>query len=106
VRLAISKRSFRVSKKAKTPPARFTIRMSESATVKITIDRLLGKRGKKKARKVGVLNTSVAGGANRLRFTGKVGRKFLTRGTYRARAAAVDTAGNVGRSKYVTFRVK
>jgi hypothetical protein len=76
--------------------------MSESATVTIRIQRVRGK----KATQVGVLRTSVAAGANRLPFTGRVGKRTLARGRYRALATARDSAGNTGRSKVVTFRVR
>lgn len=106
VHLGLTKRSFRVVKPKGSRPARvatrFTLRMSESATVAIRIDRLRGK----KARRVGALSTSVAEGANRLAFTGKVGRRYLAKGSYRARAVARDSAGNVGRSQIVKFRVR
>lgn len=106
VRLAVSKRAFKVVKPKKgrraKAAARFTLRLSESATVLIRIERLAGK----KAERVGALNTSAAKGRNRLPFTGKVGRAYLKRGRYRAVAVARDPAGNVGRSRAVTFRVR
>ncbi len=117
VRLAVSKRSFKVrrpklGRRARTA-ARFTTRLSESATVLIRIDRLTtarkarkGGKRRTKATRVGALQTSAAGGVNRLSFTGKVGRRYLKRGRYRAVAIARDPAGNVGRSKAVKFRVR
>jgi len=107
IRLGVTKKTFRVVKRKRRKAAkavtRFTYRLSESATVAIRIDRL---RGKKKARRVGTLSTSGAKGPNRLPFTGKVGRAFLRRGTYRAVAVARDSAGNLGRSAVVKFRVR
>ena len=107
VRLAVSKRTFKVTrpkkgKRARTA-ARFTLRLNESATVIIRVERLAGK---KKAKRVGALNTSAAKGRTRLAFTGKVGRRYLRRGHYRVVAVARDAAGNVGRSKAVKFRVR
>ena len=99
VRLGLSRRSFKVSRRSRV---RFTLRMSESATVEIRIERRRGR----KATKVGALSTSAARGLNRLAFTGKVGRRTLRRGSYRARAVARDAAGNVGRSKVLTFRIR
>ena len=106
VRLAISKRSFKVvrprtGKRAKVL-TRFSLKLSESATVTVRIDRLRGK----KATKAGVLSSSAAKGRTRLSFTGKVGRGYLKRGRYRAVAIARDAAGNAGRSKAVTFSVR
>ena len=106
VKLAISKRSFKVAKpkagKRAKVLARFTLKLSESATVSVRIDRLRGK----KAKKAGVLSSSAAKGRTRLSFTGKVGGGYLKRGSYRAVAIARDAAGNVGRSKAVKFRVR
>ena len=106
VKLAVAKKKFKVVKPKKGRRAkaatRFTVRLSESATVMIRIDRLRGR----KAKRVGTLNTSAAKGANRLPFTGKVGRGYLRRGRYRAVAVARDGAGNVGRSKAIKFRVR
>jgi hypothetical protein len=110
IKLGLSKRSFRVVKpkgrRVAKAPTRFTLTMSESATVTIRIDRLTRKGKKTKAKKVGSLSTSAATGANRLSFTGKVGKAYLRRGSYRATAVARDSAGNVGRSKAVTFKVR
>jgi photosystem II stability/assembly factor-like uncharacterized protein len=106
VRLTLTKRAFKVSRVRGRKPVkaatRFTLRMSEPAAVTIKIQRLRGKR----AKQVGVLRTSTAAGLNRLPFTGRIGRATLGRGRYRAIATARDTAGNVGRSKRVSFRVK
>lgn len=106
VALAISKRSFRIvrpkaGKRAKVL-SRFTLKLSESATVTVRLDRLRGK----KVSEAGVLSSSAAKGRTRLAFTGKVGRGYLKRGSYRAVAIARDAAGNVGRSKAVKFKVR
>ena len=106
VKLSISKRSFKIvkpkaGKRAKVL-SRFELKLSESATVTVRIDRLRGK----KAKKAGVLSSSAAKGRTRLSFTGKVGRGYLKRGRYRAVAIARDAAGNIGRSKAVKFKVR
>ena len=106
VRLALSRRSLTIAKpkpgKRAKVAGRFTLRLSESATVTIRVDRLRGK----KASRAGVLSSSAAKGRTRLAFTGKLGRGYLRRGSYRAVAIARDAAGNVGRSKAVKFRVR
>ncbi len=110
VRLGVSKRSFKVRKpkgrRVAKAAARYTLQMSESASVTIRIDRLIRKGKKTKVKKVGTLSTSAATGANRLAFTGKVGKAYLRRGSYRATAVARDGAGNVGSSNAVKFRVR
>ena len=44
-------------------------------------------------------------GGNRLSFSGRIGRRVLRPGRYRARATATDLAGNVGAARRLTFRV-
>jgi hypothetical protein len=44
-------------------------------------------------------------GLNTVRFSGRVGRKALKRGRYRATLRATDAAGNRSRTKHVTFRI-
>jgi hypothetical protein len=45
-------------------------------------------------------------GANRVKFTGRVGRRALKLGRYRARLVASDAAGNRSAGRFVRFRVK
>ena len=48
--------------------------------------------------------TSVAG-ANALPFSGRIGRKALKPGSYRAVLVAVDAAGNRSAAKTIAFKV-
>jgi hypothetical protein len=75
----------------------FTFRVSEAARTRITIRR---KRGK-----AVVLRRSTARGANRVAFSGRVGRVALRPGTHRAALVATDAAGNRSKTVYVRFRV-
>jgi hypothetical protein len=101
---------------------RFRYRLSEEATVRISIARrALGRRVGRRCRppsrrlsgrrrcvryvRVGVLRASGKAGANKLRFTGRIGRRALRPGRYRARATATDLAGNIGAERHLTFRV-
>lgn len=100
----------------------FRYRLSEPAAVKLTIQRRLAgrrqggrcvrpsprlARAKRCARyrSVGTLRRSGARGANRLRFTGRIGSRALRRGSYRAVISASDTAGNRSTPRSASFRI-
>jgi hypothetical protein len=101
---------------------RFRYRLSEDATVRIAIarraaGRRVGGRCRPPSRRlsghrrciryvrVGALRASGKAGANTLRFAGRIGRRLLRPGRYRARATATDLAGNVSAARRATFRV-
>ena len=78
----------------------FRFRLSERARVTIRIDRKAGRR----YRKVKVLTRrGLRGGANTLRFSGRIKRKALAPGSYRATLRAADRAGNRSRARKITF---
>jgi hypothetical protein len=79
--------------------------LSEPAQVKITIQRLVRKRGRLRAVRAGVLRRSAPSGAYRLAFSGRIGRKALKPGRYRLRVVATDKAGNVSKQRRVNFRI-
>jgi hypothetical protein len=74
--------------------------LSESARVRLVIRRA-GRRG----RRVGTLTRSGAKGANAIRFSGRVGRRILRAGRYRATIAATDAAGNRSSPRTIRLRV-
>jgi hypothetical protein len=55
--------------------------------------------------RVGVVRASGKAGANKHRFAGRIGRRVLRPGRYRARATATDLAGNISAQRRLTFRV-
>jgi uncharacterized delta-60 repeat protein len=77
----------------------FLFRLNRAGTVTIRIKRL-----RHKGRVVKLTRSSRAGG-NRVRFSGRVGRRTLRPGRYRATLTAVDRAGNRSKASAVTFRV-
>jgi Tol biopolymer transport system component len=101
----------------------FRFTLSEDAATKIAIARRSAgrRKGKKcvtptrKLRKakrcfrfktVATLNRAkTIRGANRVRYTGRIGRKKLRPGPYRATLTATDVAGNRSRARRVSFRV-
>jgi uncharacterized delta-60 repeat protein len=80
----------------------FGFALNRAAAVPIRIDRL-GKR--RKARVVARLKRSAAVGANRVAFSGHVGRRLLAPGSYRATFTALDATGNRAEPQAVTFRI-
>jgi hypothetical protein len=133
-RLGISAKLFRVGKAATASAAsakkkkktavgtRFTWRLSEPARVTLVIERSKAGRRKggrcvaptKKLRKAkrctrwlpaGKLTRQSAAGTTKLVFSGRIGKKALTPGSYRAVVSAVDAAGNVSAKRTVAFRV-
>jgi hypothetical protein len=101
---------------------RFRYRLSEDANVRIAIarrapGRRVGRRCRPPSRRlsgrrrcvryvrVGVLRASGKAGGNKLSFSGRIGRRVLRPGRYRARAKATDVAGNVSAERRATFRV-
>jgi hypothetical protein len=54
---------------------------------------------------VGRFARSAVTGANTKSFSGRIGRKRLSPGSYRATLVATDAAGNRSKPRYVLFRV-
>jgi hypothetical protein len=102
--LGFSKKTFAVGR-ARTAIAalahgtklRYTL--SEAATVTIKIQKL------KTRRVVGTLTRSGAKGANTIKFSGRIGKRALRPGRYRAVLTAADAAGNRSAPVHVSFRV-
>jgi hypothetical protein len=83
---------------------RFRYTLSEPARVSLKIQRRL--RGRRaRFRTVATLTRSGKAGVNRIRFTGRVGRRALRAGRYRARITATDTAGNRSAPRATRFRI-
>jgi PKD repeat protein len=80
----------------------FRYTLTEDAKVTIRIQRKAGKRFKPAGK---TLRRSGHAGSNRLRFSGRLKRKALRAGRYRALFVAVDPAGNKSKTRKVTFRI-
>jgi hypothetical protein len=104
-----SRRVWRVDRRHKTPAVArtvakgttFSYTLSSDATVTFTIQRA---RPHKKFKTAMRLRRTVHAGANRTRFTGRVGRKVLKPGRYRVVIRAKNTAGS-SKAATLTFRV-
>jgi uncharacterized delta-60 repeat protein len=77
----------------------FLFRLNRAGTVTIRIKRL-----RHSGRAVKLTRSSRAGG-NRVRFSGRVGRRTLRPGRYRATLTAVDQAGSRSKASAVRFRI-
>jgi hypothetical protein len=131
-RLKMTRRTFAVGPKStakraakrRKPGSAFRFRLSERANVTIKIARVLpGRRVGKRCRKptgkllrrpsckrylaAGTLTRrNRRAGSNTVAFSGRVGRRALKPGTYRATVTAVDRARNRSKAKRVTFRIR
>jgi hypothetical protein len=124
-RVGRAKTATSAAKKKKKAPlgTKFRIRLSEPAAYRISIQKLTrgvkaGKRCVKPSKKhrrgkkctiasgAGTLSRSGGrAGLNSVVFSGRVGKKALKPGSYRANVTATDAAGNRSKQKTVTFTV-
>ena len=126
--LALTNRTFAVGS-AETPVAArakkgttFRLTLSEAATVAVAFER--SEPGRRKARrcvkptsrnrkarkcerwvKRGAIQRTVSAGPVAIPFSGRIGRKALKTGSYRALVAARDAAGNVSKQRTVAFKI-
>ena len=125
-----SPRSFEVDSKGRRETAvsaakkgtAFRYSLSEAATVTFGVERATGGRrvgGRCRKRtganakgrrctlfsRVSAFRASAVAGRNSTRFSGRIGRRSLAPGSYRARLTAVDRAGNRSRTVNVSFRI-
>jgi hypothetical protein len=112
--LSLTRRSFRVAKAATPVAARakrgtaFRYTLSEPATVTIEIQRKRRcRRGAtcKRYRSVGTLTRKAAQLRNGTRFSGRIGKKALRRGRYRAVVRATDSGGNRSAPRRASFKI-
>jgi hypothetical protein len=130
-RLSMARKRFRVgsARTLKVASARarrgsaFRFRLSEAATVTITVERALPgrrvgkacrrparrlrhrKRCTRHVRKAKLTRKRLKAGRNSVAFSGRVGRSALARGGYRATVTAKDAAGNASRARRTSFRI-
>jgi hypothetical protein len=80
--------------------------LSERARVTVAIKRAVRRGGHVRLRTVGSLTRDGAQGANTIGFSGRIGRRALRPGRYRAVIRAIDAAGNRSQARTVRLRVK
>ena len=108
-RLSMTRRRFALGRRATPRSSRrvrrgtaFRVRLSEAARISIRLERV--GRGRRLAH-AGTLRRAGSRGPNRIRFSGRIGRRALRPGGFRALVRARDAAGNVSRTRRVRFRV-
>jgi hypothetical protein len=107
-RTRLSRKRFRVARAA-TPRAAaarrgtaLTFRSSEAASLSIKLERALPTRRFKRA---GTLTRRIKAGAGKVALTGRIGRKPMAAGKYRATLVATDAAGNRSKRVIVKFTI-
>jgi hypothetical protein len=104
-RARMSRKRFTLGKRrtvraARGEPARgtkFVFSLSEDARTRIAIAR--------KRTRIVLTRSRTKRGVNRVAFSGRIGRRKLKPGVYRATLVATDAAGNRSKPKRLTFRV-
>ena len=79
--------------------------LSKRALVEITVERLVRKRGRLRAVRVGSLRRVGPRGRSSLAFSGRIGKKALRPGRYRLRAIATDGYRTVSKEKRASFTI-
>jgi plastocyanin len=121
-RFSLSRTRFRVGR-GRGAGSAFRFQLSEPARVRIVIERLLpgrrlgGRCSEPSARNRGaprcirsvvvatLVRSNRTAGSNTIAFSGRVGRRALRPGRYRATLSATDAAGNRSRPKRRSFRI-
>ena len=93
--------SFRVGQRGTA----FRYRLREAATVTIVIERALPGR-RRRFQRAGAITRRSRAGQITVPFTGRIGRRALVPGSYRATLTAVDAAGNRSRPARLNFTVR
>jgi hypothetical protein len=79
--------------------------LSEPARVTVAIKRAVKRDGRVRYRTVGSLKRNGTSGANTIRFTGRIGKRALRAGRYRAVIRATDAAGNRSAPRTIRLRI-
>jgi len=80
--------------------------LSEAATVQLRFQRAVTRPGSRRRWvKAGALRRTGVAGANRVAFSGRIGRRALRPGRYRLIVTATDAAGNRSNAKPLPLRV-
>jgi hypothetical protein len=107
-RAKLSRKRFAVGRKA-TPIAAaakqgtvLSFRSSEAGTLRITFERALPR---KRFRRAGTLTRRIKAGVGKVALSGRLGRKAMAAGSYRATLVATDAAGNRSKPVVVKFTI-
>jgi hypothetical protein len=98
--------NLRVTRKRFKRRTTFRFELSEAAGVRYVVARETKRRkGGVRYRKVGAFTQTGVPGHNGRRFRGRIGKRRLKGGVFRARVSARDAAGNRSRTAQVRFRI-
>ncbi len=101
-RARLSRKRFRVSRRGTV----ISFRLSEAARVSVRIERRLrNRRGRRRYKRAGTFTRRARAGANRTRFSGRIGRRKLKPGSYRLTLTPTDAAGNRGKPRRLSFGI-
>ncbi len=104
-KLRLKRRAFRVKTGAKKKRGTaFSFNLDAAASVRVTIRRVVKRRGKTSFPRVGTLLRAGAAGANSIAFSGRVKGRPLSPGRYRADLVATNAGGASGLAS-ARFRV-
>ena len=102
-RFGMTKGRFRV-KRGRASAFRF--RISEPVDVRIQLSRALTRRGRTRLVGVGtIVRRGLTKTSSKVAFSGRIGRRALSPGRYRATISATDDAGNRSARKRTSFRI-
>jgi subtilisin-like proprotein convertase family protein len=101
-RFGVGRATTAVAARRKRVGTKFRYTLTERASVEVVIER---RKGKRWTRVRTTLTRQGSAGANTLRFSGRVGRRKLRPGAYRAQFTATDAAGNRSRTATVRFTI-
>ena len=107
-RLRVTNRRFAVGRRRTPRIAKvrrgttFVFRLSEDARTTITIAR---RKGRRLLRTATLVRARTRAGTNRIAYTGRIRRRVLRPGRYRATVRAVDAAANRSAPRRVAFTV-
>ena len=107
-RAKVSRRRFRVGRAATALAAAaksgtvLSFRSTEAGSLSIRFDRALPRR---RFRRAGTVTRRIRAGNGKVALTGRLGRKRMAAGTYRATLVATDAAGNRSKPVRVKFTI-
>jgi DNA-binding beta-propeller fold protein YncE len=101
-RFAVARRSTPLTARAKKTGSSLRFKLSERSDVTIAIQRRAGRRWRKVAT---LVRPRLAAGKAKIVFTGKIGKRTLKPGRYRAVVTAKDQAGNRSKPRTALFAI-
>jgi hypothetical protein len=108
---SLTNRKFAVAPRATALTARKKAKVKRGTTIRFTLSEAssvsiaIRSVKKRKVKTIGTLTRAGKAGKNSVKFTGRLGRKALAVGSYRAVVGATDAAGNKAKTKTLSFKI-